>query len=115
MGNRLVLVGDELQLGIVRQVRNANRLAELQLADVGNQVARDVARQTFDLDLAQHLLQNAALQLDAGGFALEHDRNAHAQNLVHGDALQVHMQQRTLDGLKLPVHDHHLGSLSIQS
>jgi hypothetical protein len=35
--------------------------------------------------------------------------HAHLQHLVHGDALQVDVQQRALDGLVLPVHDHHLG------
>src|ERR1039458_9463984 len=41
VGNCLGLVGDELHLGIVRQVRDANGLAELQRTGVGNQVARN--------------------------------------------------------------------------
>ena len=35
-----------------------------------------------------------------------------AQQLVHGDALQIDVQQTALDGLILPVHDHGLGALA---
>ena len=35
-----------------------------------------------------------------------------AQLLVHGDALQVDVQQRALDGLVLPVDDHGLGAFA---
>ena len=74
--------------------------------------ARNVARQALDFHFAQHLLQNAALLLHAGGFALQHDGHADRQLLVHGDALQVDVQQRALDGLVLPVHDHGLGAFA---
>ena len=112
MGNGLVLVGDELDLVVVRQIGHANRLAEFQLADIGFDASRNVGGQALDLDLAHHLLEDAALHLHAMRFALERDRHADAQQLVHGNALQIDVQQRALDGLELPVHDHRLARVS---
>ena len=111
MGNCLVLVGDELDLVAVRQIGNAQCLPEHHLANIGVDVSRNVCRQALDLDLAQHLLQYAALQLDAGSLALQQDRHADDEQFVHSDALQVHMQQRALDRLMLPVDDHHLARI----
>ncbi len=71
VGNRLIRVGDELDLVAVRQVGDAHRLSEHQLAHIAVDVARDVGRQTLDLDLAHHLLEDAALHLHARRFALQ--------------------------------------------
>ena len=50
--------------------------------------------------------------LHAGSLALEHDRHGDGQLLVHGDALQIDVHQRTFDGLVLPVDNHCLGALA---
>ena len=60
------------------------------------------------------MLQNAPLLFHACSFALEHDWHFDLQLLVHGDTLQIDMQQRSLDGLVLPVHDHCLGAFAVQ-
>ncbi len=115
MGHRLVFVGDELQLAAVRQVGDANHLAEHQLAHIRVDVAGNVGRQALDFHFAQQLLQDAALHLHPGRFALQQDGHADPQHLVHGDALQINVQQRALDGLVLPVDDHHLGGLAVEA
>ncbi len=113
MGHGLVRVGDEVDLlFVVRQIGDAQHLAEYQFADVRFDDARNVAGQALDFHFAQNLLQDAALLLHSGSFALEHDRHADRELLVHGDALQVDVQQMALDGLILPVHDHGLGALA---
>ena len=94
------------------QVRNAQHFAEYQFADVRFDGARNVAGQALDFHFAQDLLQDAALLLHSGGLALEHDGHADRELLVHGDALQVDVQQMALDGLILPVHDHGLGAFA---
>ena len=58
----------------MRQIGNAQHLAEDQLADIRLDRAGNVARQALDFHFAQNLLQNAALLLHARRFALEHDR-----------------------------------------
>src|SRR6185369_17946394 len=47
-------------------------------------------------------------------FAFENDRHSDNKLLVHGDALQIDVQQRALDRLILPVHDHGLGFFAIE-
>jgi hypothetical protein len=96
----------------VRQVRNAQHLAEREFADIGINVARDVRRQALDFDFAQHLLHDAALLFDTGGLADQKDRHIHAQHLVHGDTLQIDVEETAFDGLVLPVDDHGLGTLA---
>jgi hypothetical protein len=63
----------------------------------------------LDFDFAQDLVEHAAFVLDADGHADQLDRNAGLHGLVHGDALEVDVQQRIADGLILPVDDHDLG------
>ncbi len=50
----------------MRQIGDAQHLAESQVADVDLDVAGNVARQAFEFDFAQHLFQNAALLLHPG-------------------------------------------------
>ena len=85
-----------------------DRLVHLQLRNIHVQMARNVARQALDLDLAQHMLQNAALALDAHRHAGQLDRHRHPNRLVHCNPLQVDVQQRALDRLMLPVDNHRL-------
>ena len=109
MSDGLVFIGKELELVAVRQIDHAQHLAENQFADVDVDVARNVSGQALDFDLAQHLLEDAALRLHAGRLADQFDGHLDRQFLVHGDALHVDVQQLALDGLVLPVDDHGLG------
>src|SRR5438128_2713273 len=108
----LVLVREHLEFVTVRQVCDPQHLAEDQLCNVRLDQSRNVAGQALDFNLAQHLLQNATLLLHTSGFALQHDRYHHRKLLVHGDALQINVQELALDRLELPVHDHGLGALA---
>src|SRR5437879_8581846 len=110
----LVRVRKELQFFSMRQVRHAQHLAEYQSGALGVDVARDIAGQALDFDLAQHLLQNAALLFHARRFALEDDRNQDLELLVHGNTFEVDVQQRAFDRFVLPIDDHSLAALAIQ-
>src|SRR5580704_17518477 len=59
----LVRIGNEFNLVRVRQLRDAQHLAEGEKADVGVDVARNIRGQTLDLDFAQHLFHDAAFLL----------------------------------------------------
>ena len=69
---------------------------------------RDVAGEALDLDLVQNVQQDAAGVPDARGDADELYGDGDPHLLVHGDALEVDVQQVALDGLVLPVDDHGL-------
>src|SRR5690242_4833533 len=112
--HRLIGVAEELEVAAVLQVGDTQHFAEHQLSNISFDGTGNVFRQALQFDLARHLLQNSALLLDAGGLALKHDGYAHLQLLVHGDALQVHVQQGALDGLMLPVHDHGASAFAVE-
>ena len=61
--------------------------------DIDIDVAGNVAGQAFDFHFAQHLFENATFGLHAGGNALEFDGHADAERFVHGNALQIDVQQ----------------------
>ena len=75
-------------------------------APAGPEVPADLTRRLL-------MLQNAAFLLHANRLAFEEDGHADLQHLVHGNALQVDVQQRTLDRLILPVDNHGFGALAI--
>ncbi len=75
-------------------------------------MAWNIARQALHFHFAQYLFENSALLLHAFGFALEQDGHVNLQHAVHGDALQVNVEQVAFDGLILPIHDHGLGALA---
>ena len=83
---------------------------DLKAGDIDVQVARDIAREALDLDLAQNMLEDAALVLHARRNTDQLDRHRHAHHLVHRNPLQVDVQQLALDRLMLPVDDHRLGN-----
>src|SRR5258707_6224468 len=95
--NCRVLVLQELDAARVRQVRNVNQTMQLKVRNIDIQMARNIAWQALDLNLAQDMLEDAALRLYANRNAnkLNRDRNAH--QLVHSDPFQVHMQYFALD------------------
>src|SRR5205823_6470358 len=108
MGYCRVLIGQELDAARVRQVRNVNKTVQLHVRDIDVQVARNIARQTLDLNLTQHVLEDTALRLHADGNTDQLNRHRHAHRLIHRDSLQVDVQQLALDRLMLPVDDHRL-------
>ena len=108
MRNRRVLLGDELELAAMRQVGHADAVADLQAADIHVDVRGNIPGQALDLDFAQPLLPHATLVLHTGRYAVQHHGHLHQHGLVHGDALQVDVQQVALDRLILPVDDHGL-------
>src|ERR1039458_9221423 len=112
--DHLVLVGQKLQLFVVREVFHPHFDTEYKVADVQFDGLRNIRRKALNLDLTQQLLEDAALRLHALGLALEHDGNRDRQPLVHRDALQVHVKQGSLDGFELPVHDHGLHAIAVE-
>jgi hypothetical protein len=98
-----VRVGHELDFRVSRQIAHADTLMQHQLADVDFDVLGDVTRQAFDLDLTMDVLEDAALLLHAGRFALGHDRHRDAQRLVHRDAIEVGVQNLVRDRVELVV------------
>src|SRR6185369_17954612 len=109
----LVFVGEESQLRAVRQVGNTHDFAKHELTDIRIDLAGNVAGQALDLHLACHLLENSALLLYTHRFALENNGHHDGELLIHGDTLQIDVQQRALNRLVLPIHDHRLGALAI--
>ena len=91
----------------VAQVPHAHALVQHQLADVDGDVLGNVARQHFDLDLAVHEVDDAALLLDALGLALEDDRDRDRQHLVHRDLIEVGVEQLVVDRIELIFLDEH--------
>ena len=95
-------------LARVRQVGDVNHAVQLKSRNIDIEVARNIARQALDLDLAHHVLEDAALRLHADRHADQLNRHRDAHRLVHRNPLQVDVQQLALDRLMLPVDDHGL-------
>ena len=93
-----------------RDIAGALALADHELANIDDEVLRNIVRQAFDFDGASDDFEQAALHLDAGGLALGGDGNADADALGEIDALEIGVQQRVLDGIDLMV-DHHDGGV----
>src|SRR3984957_720324 len=113
MGDHLVLVSQELQLRIVRQIFHAHFDAEYQVTDIDFNVLRNIRGQTLNLDLAHELFENAAFGLHADRFTLEDNGDGNGQLLVHCDALQIDMEQGSLDRFELPIDDHRFDAVAI--
>ena len=109
VGDGCVFGIEELDRAGVRQVADANCLMQAEIGDIDIDVAGNVAGEALDFDFAQDQIEHAALVLDADGNADEPNRNAGLHGLVHGDALEVDVQQRVANRLILPVDDHGLG------
>ena len=67
-------ISQELKLVPVRKFGYAHHLAEDQFAYIRFDERWNIARQALDFHFAKNLLENAALLLNASGFALQHDR-----------------------------------------
>ena len=104
MGDDALRVGHQRHFrGINGQVTHAQLFADHQLADVHAEFPGDFPGQAFDFHFARHHFENAALQLDALRLAESVHGHLHLHAHVHGDFQQVHVNQRTLDGIHLPV------------
>src|ERR1700733_9864707 len=114
VSDRLIGLADEFELLIFRQVGYAQHFAESEFADVDIDVAWDVAGQALDFNFAQNVFEDATFGFYADGHALQNNGNADAKGLIHGDALEVDVQQVAFDGLVLPVDDHGFGALAIE-
>ena len=76
-----------------------------------NAIALEIEKVTTPRPMTHDLIKNAALLLYARRFTRKMNRHAHADLLVHGDALQIDVQQLALEGLVVPIHDHGFGFL----
>ncbi len=100
--------------GVGRAGRARESTGAAQLADVHVDVLGDVRRQTLDLNLAGHEVEQAALQLHALGLALQQHRHGHDDRLVHRELVEVGVEQRVRDGIELIFLDEHLRSRAIE-
>src|SRR5208282_156078 len=100
-------LADQLHLlRVERQVGEPQRFAQGHLRDVHPEVIRNVAGKAFDLHLARHDLEHAALLLDAHRLAESTHRHADAHAHVFGHAQQVHVQQIAHHRVGQPVFEH---------
>jgi hypothetical protein len=83
---------------------------QIQMADIHIEVAGNVGWQALDIHLANDLFQDSAA-LDTFRNSQQLDTHLYVQNLVHGDALQIDVNQTVVDRLTLPIDDHGLGRL----
>ena len=67
---------------------------------------RDVGRETLDLDLAGHEVDEPAFGLDPDGLAEELERDRDPDGFVHGDLDEVGVEQLVRDRVDLEVFDH---------
>ena len=80
-------------------------LPATRIADVDDDLARQVGGQRLDLELMRRLLQHAAV-LDALRLALEPHVDARHDQLGHRDLEQVDVDQAVADGVELVVLEH---------
>src|SRR5262249_10332882 len=76
---------------------------EAQVADIDVNTLRDVARQTFDFDLARDQFENSTINLHSSSLSSDVDRNGHSDRDVHRNAVEVGMQEAVLDGINLQI------------
>jgi hypothetical protein len=109
----LIRIAKELDFVVLWKISNTQDHAKHQFRNVQLDCVRNVARQTFDFNLTCNLLENSSLLFHPGRLADQFDRDIDLELLVHGNTLDVDMQQRPFDRLVLPVHDHGLGALAV--
>src|SRR5262249_25728019 len=71
VSNRLVGIGEKLQLLTMRQVRNPQYLPKDQFGDIGFYLARNIGRQALDFDFARFFLKDCPLLFFTFRFALQ--------------------------------------------
>ena len=101
-------------LGVERQIGRAKLLADHQSAHIHLELVRNLAGQAFDFDFAGHHFEDATLHLDALRLAESVDRHLDAHAHVHSDSQHIHVQQRALRRVHLPVFQDGLVFAAVQ-
>lgn len=86
-------------------ILHMKRLADIESGDVhGNDLGK-ILRQTPDGQRAHILLEEAAIGLDADGFASGLERNLGLDLLSHGDCVEIDVEDFSTDGMMLDLLD----------
>ena len=80
-------------------------LVHLEAGDIRFDKRGNLRRETPDADFAHEMLQHAAADFDAGGFAFDMDRHPRFNLFLERDAVEVHMPERAGDGMALDFLD----------
>ncbi len=91
------------------QIAYPQNREHLQVAHIHVDVPGNVGRETLNLHLAHHLVQDAAGGLYANRHAQQLYAHLHAQNLIQRNPLHIDVNQPVVDRFPLPVHNHRLG------
>ena len=75
-----------------RKFAHVNRVANIEMGNVHRDDIGQIARQTFDLERAKILLEQAAESLDALGDASRLERNIGLDHFVHRDGMKIDVQ-----------------------
>ena len=81
-----VRVGENLYVLVLRNIRNVQQVVNAQIRDIQVNRVRDVSRVATNLDLAQHLLKNAALLAHTDWLANQVNRNGEFHLLAAHEA-----------------------------
>src|SRR5579872_229654 len=81
------LIREELERTGMRQVGDVDRTIDLEPGNIDVQMARNVRRKALNFDLAQNMLQDAALVLHAGRNADQLNWHGGSHRLIHSNAL----------------------------
>ena len=116
VGNRLVLVGDELDLVAVRQVGNPN-------ASVRTSNWLTSPSMWLGMSAGRHSISTSRIicsrmppcTFTPGASPFSVTGTPTRKQLVHGNALQVNVQQRALNGVRLPVDDHRFARVAARA
>ena len=106
VGHCRVFCIQELDGTGVGQILYAQRGPKFQVADVYVDVAGNISWQALDLDFTQYLVQNSASRFHTQRHAQQLHADAYPDGLIHGDTLQVDVDELILNGLTLPIDDH---------
>jgi hypothetical protein len=87
------------------QVGDVQRFADVQLADIQRDFLGDMGRQTGDGDVALNMLDDAAEGFHAEREAHEIDRDSHRDRFIHGDTVEIDMNQVAGDRVLLQLAD----------
>lgn len=90
-----------------------NRLANHHVVDVHINVVRDVDRIHFDFEVAQSLVEYAAIDANACRNPHEHDRDANSHLLARDELLEIHMQDLPAERVALDFADQRPGRLAV--
>ena len=99
--DRDMLVPDDLGILGRFDLAQVNGLANLEMANVHRQRLRQILGQGAHLELEQHVLQRAAVGLDAFSFAGRLERHQHGDLFVFGHLVEINVQHLAREGMVL--------------